>query len=324
MRRTILGIFILAALLAALPATVFAGTVSPQIIGMFPKDVSEFAYADLKTARQQKWFNQVKDQIIPPRFRQFEQFLTSAGVDPNTQVEELTWAITNQIPSAGEQLVGVALGAFNPESLEAYFKAQKLPTAQVRGYTLFAFGSGTGPGDIFFFFIDRSTAAFGHRAFLEKMIDVRLGQGESLFANEKLFPLIGEVNGRGTVWAVLDAAYTRLAVQQLFPQVNSLPQAGDILKRIRALTISIEATRGADARFQAVCASPEDANLFAAAVQAGITYQSYQEKTKNPELAAVLDSVRVTPSGDRLDVRFAANEEMIVSLLRRNTFAISR
>ena len=52
-------------------------------------------------------------------------------------------------------------GTFNPDSTEAYFKQQKLATSKVASYTLYAFGSGTGPNDLFFFFIDSSKAAFG-------------------------------------------------------------------------------------------------------------------------------------------------------------------
>ena len=36
-----------------------------------------------------KWFPALQEQMLPERFRQFEKFLASAGVDPNTQVDEL-------------------------------------------------------------------------------------------------------------------------------------------------------------------------------------------------------------------------------------------
>ena len=40
----------------AVPRAAHAGTVSTAVIGMFPKDVGEFAYADLKSARKYPWF----------------------------------------------------------------------------------------------------------------------------------------------------------------------------------------------------------------------------------------------------------------------------
>src|ERR1700739_2962834 len=94
----------------------------------------------------------------------------------------------------GEEIVGVALGSYNPDSTEAFFKQQKLPTFKSHGFTMFAFGSGSGPNDLFFLFIDSNTAAFGHRTELEKMLEVRYGGAEGLLRNEKLYSLINEAN----------------------------------------------------------------------------------------------------------------------------------
>src|SRR4029077_4284041 len=182
--------FAASTLLAPQPAC--ASRLVNDVIALFPKEVGEFAYADLKKARTMKWFPQLQEQMLPDRFRQFEKFLASAGVDPNSQVEELAWGLvaegvtsktagvgSSAVPT-GEQIVGVALGSYNPESTEAYFKQQKLPTFKVRNYTLYAFGSRSGANDLFFFFVDSSTAAFGHRSLLEKMIGVRFGEQDGL------------------------------------------------------------------------------------------------------------------------------------------------
>jgi hypothetical protein len=307
---------------SAIPQRASAGSLSTAITGMFPKEVGEFAYADLKSARQYPWFPQLREQILPSRFRQFEQFLASAGVDPNSQVDELAWGAIASPKGGGEEIVGVALGAFNPSSSEDRFKQQKLPMFDVHGYHLYAFGSGTGPNDILFMFIDSNTAAFGHRAALEKLIDVRTGVVESLLTNDHLFPLINEANGSGIIWAVLDQKYTHLAVQQLLPQVNQFPQAAAIVGRLRAMIISIEADSGVDAHFQAVCNSTDDANLLAAALQAGLLYRRYQEAQTHPDLASALDQVRVTPSGDRLKVEAPVSQNQLMSLIQTRAFAV--
>ena len=303
------------------PHRAFAGSLSTSVTGMFPKDVGEFAYADLKSARKFPWFSQLREQLLPNRFRQFEQFLTSAGVDPNSQVDELAWGTLASGKDGGEEIVGVALGTYNPSSSEDRFKQQKLPMFEVHGYHLYAFGSGTGAGDLLFVFIDSNTAAFGHRAALEKLIDVRTGVTESLLTNDKLFPLINEANGSGLIWAVLDQKYTHLAVQQLLPQAGQFPQATEIIRRLQAMTINVEADSGVDARFQAVCSSTDDANLLAAALQAGLLYRRYQEAQAHPDLAATLDQVRVAPSGDRLKIEAPVSQDQLLSLIQNRAFA---
>src|SRR6201982_2107065 len=100
-----------------------AQRVGPDTIALFPKNVGEFAYANLKQARSQKWFPQLQEQMLPERFKQFEKFLASAGVDPNSQVEELAWGLVAEgvtdktagtgstaVPT-GEEVVGVAVGS---------------------------------------------------------------------------------------------------------------------------------------------------------------------------------------------------------------------
>src|SRR5579862_9306633 len=89
----IFGAAILLALLSALPGPARAGSVGSDILSMFPKDSGELAYANLKEARAFPWFNQLQEQMVPAKFREFETFLASAGIDPNSQVTELTWAL---------------------------------------------------------------------------------------------------------------------------------------------------------------------------------------------------------------------------------------
>jgi hypothetical protein len=318
-----------------MPQPARAGRLGNDIIALFPKEVGEFAYADLKKARTMKWFPQLQEQLLPERFRQFEKFLASAGVDPNTQVEELAWGLvaenvtskggegagTSAIPT-GEQIVGVALGSYNPDSTEAYFKRQKLPTFKARNYTLYAFGTGAGPSDLFFLFIDSSTAAFGHRSVLEKMVEVRFGAEEGLLRNDQFFPLINEANGNGIVWAVLNPAYTRLAMQQLAPEVEQFPEAAKLVSHMQNMLINVNASSGVEGKFQAVCGSTEDANTMAQLLQAGLLYKRYQAGKDNPDLGDMLDKARIVPSGDRVIINLALTDDQMASLIKHNTFAL--
>lgn len=333
MRRGLTAMLVLAGLLLALPRPARAGRLGNDVIALFPKEVGEFAYADLKKARTLKWFPQLKEQLLPARFRQFEQFLASAGIDPNSQVDELAWGLVAESPSGkgekaasavptGEDVVGVALGSFNPDSAEAFFKTQKLPTFKARGYTLFAFGTGSGPNDLFFFFLDSNTAAFGHRKLLEKLIEVRFGSEEGLLRNETLYPLINEANGASVVWAVLNPAYTRLAIHQLAPELGQFPEAAQLVSRMKNLIINVDASSSVDGKFEAVAGSTEDANTLAQLMQMGFLYKQYQAKQNNPELAQLLDQMRVTPAGDRVELRMTLSDEQMTALIRHNTFAL--
>lgn len=303
----------------ALPAA--ANTLGTDIISMFPKDLSEFAYADLKEARKHPWFLQLQQQMLPGNYRQFEQFLRSAGVDPDSQIDEIAWGSTSANSQHPYEIAGVALGEFSPNSTEARFAQQKIPNFEVHGYKLWAFGSGSGPNDIFFFFLDSNTAAFGQRDILEKLINVRFGGAESLLNNSQLFPLINAANGNGIVWAVLDKANTQVALHQLLPQASQFPQASAILDRIHNMEIHVQADDGLDAKFEAVCSSPDDANQLAAMLQGGIVMRRYQIQQSNPDLAQALSNITVSPSGNSLNVEMPVTSDQLNSMIRSRTFA---
>jgi hypothetical protein len=249
-------------------------------------------------------------------------------------VEELAWGLVAEgvtdktsgtgsaaVPT-GEEVVGVALGSYNPQSTEAYFKAQKLPTFKSHGFTMYAFGSGAGANDLFFLFLDSSTAAFGHRSELEKMLDVRYGGAEGLLRNEKMYSLINDANGTGVVWAVLNPAYTRLAMQQLAPQIQQFPEAAKLVTRMQNLIVGIQASGGIDGKFQAICGSVDDANTLAQLMTLAFAYQQYQAKQQNPDLADLLGRAQVNPAGDRVVLRLALTDDQITSLIKKNTFAL--
>lgn len=335
-RRAAYRLVAIALLLGALLATpkfAQADKLPADMIGMFPKDVGEFGYADLKKARSLKWFPQLQEQLLPDRFRQFEKFLAATGNDPNTQVDQIAWALvaegmtskneaagSDAVPNA-EEMVGIAMGNFNQDSAQSYFKKQKLPTSEVHGYTLYGFGSGTGPSDLFFFFIDASTAAYGHRSVLEQMINIRFGGEDGLLRNDKFFNLINEANTGSPVWLVTNPAYTRLAMQQLAPEIQQFPEAAKLVTRMQNSIINVEADSGLTAKIQAVCGSSEDANTLGQLLQAGLLYKRYQAQKDNPDLAQLMDGVRITPGGDRVTLNMSLSDDQMSALIKHNTFA---
>ncbi len=326
----------------ALAGVARAGSLSASVLGMFPKNVGEIGYADVKTARQASWFRQFEAQVLPVRFSYFERFVTSAGLDLSKQVDEIAWAAAaaptpppgsaadaaaaGAPPAApqkftGEEVVGIALGNFTPDVIDQFFKAQKLPTVTVRGYTLYAFGSGVSPGDLFFFFLDQNTLAFGHREPLESLIAVHFGDEESFLANDTLSPLVDEVNGDGTLWEAMDRNYAQTAIGRMLPDLAQFPGANTLLARVKGMTVTMQTDPGMDAQVMPLCASADDAVTLAQLLQAGLLYKHYQTAQTDPDMARVIDGTSVSANGDHLKIRTQIPDDLLLSLLRNNAFA---
>src|SRR5258706_14866189 len=108
----------LLALAAGMARPAKAGGLGADTIGLFPKGVGEFAYADLKKARTMKWYPALEQQMLPEKFRQFEKFLAAAGVDTNTQVGELTWGLVPGSAFSKEAAANGAAGRGGPAGSE--------------------------------------------------------------------------------------------------------------------------------------------------------------------------------------------------------------
>jgi hypothetical protein len=319
-------------LTCSLSPVLHAGSLTTEVVGMFPQDARELAYVNLRQARSLTWFRQFQKEVLPEQLPQFEQLLALAGEDSKSHVEELAWALVPaelpagaaQNTAAGEVVVSLAIGQFGPESVANYFQAQKRTVVKVRGYSLYPFGNGSGDGGFFFCFMDSTTAALGPRKELEKLLAVRYGEEQSLLSNTELAPLISQANGSAVLWSVLSAPYARVAMQQFAPQATQFPQTQQIVSALRGLTIEISAGSDVQMLFEAVCTSSDDANLLAALLQAGLLYQGYQAGNSNQNLAAMLGQAKVAPSGDRLDLTMTLTDDQVVGLIQRNTFAVHR
>jgi len=78
---------------------------------------------------------------------------------------------------------GLAMGRFQPDKFAEAFARAQLPSRQYAGQQLQAFGSGEDPNDIFFTFLNGSTAAFGQLRDLKALLDVRNGDRQALDSN---------------------------------------------------------------------------------------------------------------------------------------------
>ena len=72
-----------------------------------------------------------------------------------------------------------------------------------------------------------------------------------------------------------------------------------------------------------VCDSVDDANFLGSALQAGVMYRRYEDVQSFPDLAKVLDNIRITPSGDRLRVEVPVSEDQLGALIESIPFEAS-
>jgi hypothetical protein len=319
---------VIPALLLLLAPALQASGLDSSVIGLFPKDVSEFAYADLATARTYPWFSQFESQVVPVAFHNFERAIASPRLGINSHIDQVAWALVAPIRSSekatqsGGRLAGVAVGQFDSQSAQDFLKGQNAPNVQVDDYTLYASGSGSGSSDIYFAFIDSNTIAFGPFDALRHLINVREGNEDNLLENEKMLSLIDQANGDSVFWGVLNSAATRAAIEQLVPEAARFPQSEVLTAKMTALLISVRDTNDdIEVNLQGIAASPEDAVILSQLMQAGVLMRKYQEKSVNGALEKVFGSVQISANGNELDISCDLTDDQLIGLIESNTFA---
>lgn len=294
-----------------------AGSLRSDVLYLLPAETGQLVYIDLREARRSPHYPQLKTQLLPRRFQHFANFLRSMGTNLEEEIEWLAWVFVPPDGTEGERLLGLAEGNFAPERVEQFFLKQKLPIDVYRGQTLFPFGSGVGPQDLFFSFLDSSTAAFGTRASLALLLETRYGAHDNLLRNETLLAQLDEVNGRTPVWAVFDKRYTRYALAQLIPEAARFDNFTRVAGRFRHSTLQVELGREMRIDFTAWCETAADAQAFSLLIRTGLFVQQWRLREENPELSHVLASSQVNTFGDRLQVRLNIEEKELKKLLVR-------
>ena len=296
-----------------------------RTLSLFPKNAGELSYVDLSEARKSRWFLGLAGKLIPPWYESFREFLQPAGLQDG-QVKQIAWALVPQLPEPGgakpksglqpEDLIGIATGEFSVDSAAAYFDTHKVPTVKVEGNTLYAFGTGSGPNDLFVVFLDSNTCAFGNGGALETMLRTRGGSEESFVSNDVLFPLVRRLNGGSLAWSVFGPQYAAIAFEQLTPALNDLPGTDRLVKELTGMTLSIQADQDLDLRVSLITKTPEVANLFAALLRAGCAYGQLEWSEKNKELADALGNALILPSGPQVNLQLSVTQEALVAMIQ--------
>ena len=306
-----------------------AESLGANVIALFPKGVTEFGYADLKQARKLPWMKQFEQQTLPASYAEFQDFLRAVGIDPDTQINQLAWSLgavsgdkTGMLPEMTD-MIGVLVGTFDSQALDSFYSAHKLRTAQMQGHTVYVCGNETTCQNIYFYFVDSSTIAFGSmKALAAVMVDFS-GQQGNLGDDRQFLDLARGVNhGDVAFWGVLNDAASRKAIAQLLPGSVQFPQAEELFQKVKSLVVSVHSSDELAADFKVIAGSPETAATLQQLLQAGLLLQQYRIGQSDPDIAKLLDGVEIAQEGNALNLSLSATSEQIAAIVKRNMFLL--
>ena len=307
MKQFLTGLFLSAVF--CLPA--FAAPLSSNARTVVPSAIQQIISIDYRTLRDSSSARALKDRVLPDNLKEFENALKGAGIDPDKDMEQLTF-VTYRQAKGGLRSIGIAQGPFKQKE---FLQKMRLKKIKPEKYLLsYIYPMGTG---MHLVFLDPSTILFGESASIKGAIDVRDNSAESLQSNTTIDDLITSVDS-AAIWSVLDQPGTQTMLRSALGQAASLGDYDVVKKRLLASDYTMNFTNGVTFDLNVKTSDTMTAATMASLLKAGVLYR---KMNATPAEKLALDNTTVDNSHDMLQMHFKTDDQRFTALLKSDLFA---
>jgi len=308
----------LAALVLVLsPAILHAQSAARNALAMFPADTQQIVYIGLAQLRAMPEYLEIRQQLALRQLLEFQDFLRSAGMDPEKEIDELVLGWRGET-LGGASFFGLAEGRFDTHRLHRFFVQQQLPIREYDGYELYAFGSGGNVPFSYFTFLSSSTAAFGRRDDLRALLDVRDGARRALDKNPALVEWEAELEGTSPQWGVsIGRAATNHAAPWMAAGANLVVDPSVFAGFVLAVLYRVDWGSVTTTHVSMVCHTTESAAALSALVK--LWRDSSVEATFKllpAPIVTMLTTMEIESAGNRILLTASVPLEAIEQIVR--------
>lgn len=287
------------------------GTSSRTVI---PSDIQQIISVDYRALRNSPTALALKNQVLPQNLKDFETALKGVGINPDSDVEQLTFASFRL--KGQTKIVGVATGQFPGKKLLTKLKAKKITGTKYRSNVIYPMNGG-----IQTTFIDDYTMLFGEQAAIRAALDARDGELESLNSNGQMTDLIQSVE-TGTVWSVLDQKGTENLMRSTLGDAAKLADYDTVKKRLTGSRYTMDFNQGVSFNLDVVTSDAMTAATLSSLIKAGLLFR---KSTAEPMEKMALDSTTIDSDSGVLKLRFKTDDNKFQALMKSDLFqAVSR
>ncbi len=281
---------------------------------VIPSDIQQIISVDYRALRNSPTALALKNQVLPENLKQFETALRGVGVNPDTDVEQLTFASFRL--KGQTKVVGVATGQFPTKKLLAKMKLKKIAGTKYRDSIVYPMNGG-----IQTVFIDDYTMLFGEQAALRAALDARDGEIESMNSNGQIGDLIQSVDS-GAVWSVLDAQGTQNLMRSTLGDAAKLADYDTVKKRLTGSRYTMDFNQGVSFNLDVVTSDSMTAATLSSLIKAGMLFR---KATAAPMEKMALDNTSIDSDSGILKLRFKTDDTKFQALMKSELFqAVSR
>ncbi len=300
-------------LLVAAASWASAAQLSTDARTAVPNNVQQLVVIDYRAMQNSTAAMDLRDRVMPPDLKQFDEALKKSGLNDNHDVDQLAFALFHPSPTSDAlDTVGIAQGQFSLPDILANFKKQKLKATLIRTNKLYPLAR-TG---MMVCFVDPSTMVFGGKEAIEKALDARDGVSQSLLNNQPMMDAMRSVDSE-PLWSILDEKGTRTMMRQVLGEAGSVTDFETVQKRLQGSWYSMDFQHGV--KFDLTISTGD--SFAAATISSLLTAAVLVRKVSGSEAEKqALSATNIASDSGRLSVHFATTDADFNSLLHSPLF----
>ena len=301
------------AFLFAVAASAPAAQLSTDARTAIPHDVQQLVAIDYHAMENSPSAMGLRERVMPPELKRFEDALHKSGLNENHDVESLVFALFRP-SNTGERLdtVGVAQGQFSVQEIMANFRKQQVKAKLVRANRVYPLAK-TG---MVVCFVDPSTMVFGDEDAVLKALDARDGLIPNLLTNGLMMDAMKAVDSE-PLWSILDQKGTQTMMKQVLGEAGSLTDYESVQKRLLGSWYSMNFQHGV--KFDLTISTGD---TFAAATLSSLLTAALMVRKMSGSDAEkqALSATSISSDSGRLAIHFATSDAQFSSLLQSPLF----
>ena len=297
--------------LIILSTAAWASPIGSSARTAIPSDIQQIISVDYRALKGSDTAMALKAQVLPSSLKEFETALKGVGIDPEKDVDQLTFAAYRK-GKQGIKVVGAAQGSFSEKTVLKKIKLNKIKPAKYHDSDVYPMSGG-----MEMTFLDDNTLLFGDSSALQGALDTRDGYSPTLDSNPTMADMIGSVES-GTVWSILDQQGTQNMLLSALGDAGKLADFDTLKKRVVGSRYTMNFTNGVSFDLDIVTSDSLTAATLSSLVKAGVLYR---KMTASPIEKAALEEVSVNSDSSNLQMHFKAEDKQFQSLIHSDLFA---
>ncbi len=275
-----------------------------------PTDLQQLISVDYRELKNSPTAMQLKDQLLPDNLKQFESALKGVGIDPDKDIDTLTFAAF-RTEKEGIKQVGVAAGPFAMKSVVKKLTLQKIKSTKYRTANIYPM-----EGGMVMVFLDDSTLLFGDSSSVKLALDTRDGMTLSVDANATMADMMSSVDS-APVWSILDQQGTQNVMRSALGDAAKVADYDTIKKRLLGSRYTMNFNSGVNFDLTVVTSDSVSAATLSSLVKAGLLYKKMSASAAEK---VAMDNTSVDSDGADVSFHFKSSDQQSQSLMHSPLF----